>query len=191
MKNFFLLSFLFFSFMSMAQFPNNHRFGGKIQSPKYSIQPMFGLSLSTKNDKGLWLTLNKDPYFLYEFHFMNDKSDVIHYQLLNYSSTRLWNHQRITDIENSFSWGIGAGKKIRSFGIHSSIHLNSINVRYQFIDPTYTLSSTGRYTISGHQRGFVSLKTGVLYKSKYRCTFKFDVQYLPVFNFFIGGGFRF
>jgi hypothetical protein len=186
-----VLTFLLISYMSYSQLHSSEfRFGGKIQSSKSILQPTPGISISTSGYKGVWVLLNKDPYFIYEINFDTPRLNVKHYPFLSLSSTEAWNHQRLEDVRRYYSWGVGAGKQLRSFGVHTSVHMNGVNIRYLFIDPTYTLSTSGRYTIRGHQEAFMSLKVGTIFRSKFRCTFKFDVQVVPNWNCTIGAGVR-
>jgi len=151
-----------------------------------------GLSLSTDNEIGAWITIGRAIYFKGQFHSLisSDKSEFYNVPEVNfYNATVGWDDQRLDDIVKGWSVYLGVGREFKHFGLNLSLGIGQDRNNFQFFDEYYVLSGNGKYSFKNFVDDYVSLSVGLNHDYEFLSV---SADFDPIRkNFWLGVGFNF
>jgi len=125
-----------------------------------------GLSYTTKNQIGGWITVGNRNFFIAEYssYVPNDKSSFL--PNITMSDVLPWNDVQLDDITSGGAIYAGAGTKVGPLGLYIMPGYEWERNNFQFFDELFILSNNGKYSFPNYTTNGFSGKAGVIYDCK-------------------------
>jgi hypothetical protein len=126
-----------------------------------------GVSYTTSNQIGGWLTIGNKNYFIAEYVTKNPQDISTFYSDVTMDMVIGWNDRRTSDIIKNNIFYFGVGRKTDIFNYHVMLGIGNEKVNYQFYDDLLILSNNGFYSFKNYSKQFTTLKVGLIRDFKF------------------------